>query len=303
MRPGFVVYGFSTPESGKEMHMNTTTVVAPSFNAREIAKLDPYVFFALLGKRIIHPGGRFASEELFSQANLHSDQQVLDAGCGVGTTAITIARCFGAKLTAADISPLMLHKARSNVRAANLDERVSVERADILALPYASDTFDRVIAEAVTMFVDRASAAAELVRVCRPAGMVLATEFVWRRPPSQEAREIFLGQICPGMEFDTVEDWIKIYGAAGLGDIEVKSGPFDMMTPGGFLADEGFVNSMAVMARGLSRPAYLRKMLWLMPRMAKAVPYLGYVLIRGTKTSQADSAKEETSQKPELASH
>ncbi len=85
------------------------------------------------------------------------------------------------------------------------------------------------------------------------------------------------------MQFDTVEDWLKLYGKAGLSDIQVKSGPFEMMTPGGFLNDEGFLNSMAVMARGMSRPAYLRKMLWLMPRMAKAVPYLGYVLICGKK--------------------
>jgi len=31
------------------------------------------------------------------------------------------------------------------------------------------------------------------------------------------------------------------------------------------------------------RPAYARKMAWLMPRMAKAVPYLGYIIITGTK--------------------
>ena len=32
-----------------------------------------------------------------------------------------------------------------------------------------------------------------------------------------------------------------------------------------------------------SRPAYLRKMAWLMPRMARAVPYLGYIVVAGTK--------------------
>ena len=33
-----------------------------------------------------------------------------------------------------------------------------------------------------------------------------------------EAKEIFLGQICPGLEFDTIEDWVRIYSAAGIGD-------------------------------------------------------------------------------------
>ena len=30
-------------------------------------------------------------------------------------------------------------------------------------------------------------------------------------------------------------------------------------------------------------PAHMKKMAWLMPRMAKAVPYLGYIVVAGTK--------------------
>src|SRR5438067_2088184 len=97
-----------------------TTIVAPAINAHEIAKLDPYAFFALLGKRIIHPGGRLASEELFRQANFQADQQILDAGCGVGTTAIILSGLFCPILTPSVISPLMLDRARTNVRAARL---------------------------------------------------------------------------------------------------------------------------------------------------------------------------------------
>jgi hypothetical protein len=56
-----------------------------------------------------------------------------------------------------------------------------------------------------------------------------------------------------------------------------------MMTPNGFLHDEGLINSAAVMVRGLSRLSYTRKMAWLMPRIARAVPYLGFILVSGTK--------------------
>ena len=81
---------------------------------------------------------------------------------------------------------------------------------------YADHTFDRVIAEAVTMFVDRSRATRELVRVCKPGGRVLATEFFWRKPPTAEARHLFLGEVCPGMQFDTLDDWVRLYTAAGL---------------------------------------------------------------------------------------
>ena len=55
-----------------------------------------------------------------------------------------------------------------------------------------------------------------------------------------------------------------------------------MMTPKGFLSDEGFLRSMAIMGRVACRPANMKKMTWLMPRMAKAVPYLGCILVAGT---------------------
>jgi hypothetical protein len=68
---------------------------------------------------------------------------------------------------------------------------------------------------------------------------------------------------------------------AGLSAIQVRSGPFEMMTPRGFIQDEGFVNALACMVRGLSRAAYIRKMAWLMPRISRAVPYLGCILVGG----------------------
>jgi SAM-dependent methyltransferase len=255
--------------------------------AGEIAALDPYTFMALIGKRVIHPGGKASTEALLTRAGITEMTRVLDVGCGVGTTAIEIARRHGANVTAVDISALMLERARVNANAAGVADQVTVEEGNILSLSFPDDSFDVVIAEAVTMFVDRQLAAWELARVCKPGGRVLATEFMWREQPSTEAREVFLGQVCPGLQFDTLEDWIQIYASAGLADLETETGRFEMMSPKGFLADEGFVRSLAIMGRVGTRPAHVRKMVWLMPRMAKAVPYLGYVLVAGQKPAES----------------
>jgi ubiquinone/menaquinone biosynthesis C-methylase UbiE len=249
----------------------------------EIKRLDPYVFMAVIGKRVIHPGGRAATEQLLERAAIDADTKVLDVGCGVGTTAITVAERFGADVTAVDIEPLMLQRAEAAVEAADVGDRVHVRDGDILALDFPDDSFGVVIAEAVTMFVDRARAAAELIRVCRPGGRVLATEFMWRHPPSEQAREMFLGQVCPGLRFDTADDWVQIYTQAGLSNVEIDEGPFEMMTPKGFVHDEGVVRSLSVMGQVMTRPAYIKKMTWLMPRMRRAVPYLGYIVVSGQK--------------------
>jgi SAM-dependent methyltransferase len=248
-----------------------------------MAEADPYLLFGLLGKRVIHPGGRQATEELLELAALTPGQHVLDIGCGVGTTAIEMANRYGVTVSAADISADMRDRAIANVRSAGVGDRVSVEAADICALPYGDGRFDRVVAEAVTMFVDRDRAISELVRVCRPGGLVLATEFQWRRPPTPAARHAFLGEVCPGMLFETVEDWLARYGSAGLIDLEAKTGPFEMMTVRGFVSDEGLGNAVRVMARAMTIGAARRRMTWMMPRISRAVPYLGYVVIRGRR--------------------
>lgn len=59
------------------------------------------------------------------------------------------------------------------------------------------------------------------------------------------------------------------------------------MTPAGFLRDEGLLNTLAIAGRTLARLAYLRKMFWLMPRVQKAVPYLGYIAVAGVKPLKA----------------
>jgi hypothetical protein len=55
------------------------------------------------------------------------------------------------------------------------------------------------------------------------------------------------------VSLNTLDDWVQIYQEAGLNDVPVTSGPFEMMTPAGFVRDEGIANSLAVMGRALSR--------------------------------------------------
>ena len=73
-----------------------------------------------------------------------------------------------------------------------------------------------------------------------------------------------------------------IWGAARVADIRTETGPFAMRTPRGFITEEGW-HAMAVCAQAMSRVTYLRKMAWLMPRMSRAVPYLGYIVVSAAK--------------------
>lgn len=254
----------------------------------EVAGLDPYQLMATVGKRVIHPGGGRSTGEIFTRANLVPGDTVLEVGCGVGTTAIEVARRFGATVTAVDIDEAMVDRAAESVRAAGTEKVVDVRLADIQALPFPDEAFDCVIIEAVTMFVDRERAAREALRVCKKGGQLFDHEFVWRRPPTAEARRIFTQELCPGIDFDTAEDWARLYEDAGLDSVEAVSGPFAMMSPLGFLRDEGALNSSRIVLTTLTRPAYAAAMARMMRRMKPSAPYLGSIVIAGEKPAASE---------------
>ena len=79
-----------------------------------------------------------------------------------------------------DIEPTMLDHARA--------DRPAAVAADVAALPFRSGVFDAVVAAFVLNHVaDPAAALAELARVTRPGGFVLASTFAASRSPAKEA--------------------------------------------------------------------------------------------------------------------
>ena len=250
----------------------------------EIKKLDPYQLMAALGKKVIHPGGKKSTEELIEMASLKPHHDVLEIGCGVGTTCIDLAKRFGCSITITDIDQNMIEAAKKNVSTAGLDEKIKVQQADIQQLPFSDNFFDVIIIEAVTMFVNREKAISEVMRVCKPNGKVIEHEFIWRKKPTKEARRIFEGEVCPGIKFDTPENWINIYSDAGLKNTNVVTGPFHMMSFSGFISDEGLFNTFLIVLKAMSRIAFIQKTMWLMPRIMKVKNSLGYVVFSGIKS-------------------
>jgi 2-polyprenyl-3-methyl-5-hydroxy-6-metoxy-1,4-benzoquinol methylase len=78
-------------EKKMSLSLNATIKEKTQLTATQVEALDPYALMAVLGKRVIHPGGRRSTDELFQRADFQAGQQVLDVGCGVGTTATQIA--------------------------------------------------------------------------------------------------------------------------------------------------------------------------------------------------------------------
>jgi SAM-dependent methyltransferase len=112
-----------------------------------------------------------------------SGERFLDVATGTGAVALRAARA-GADVTACDLAPGMIAKARAEPGAAE----ISFDVADARSLPYGEASFDLVASAFGVIFApEPEAAAAELARVCRPGGRLGLTTWA----PDEEVAAIY----------------------------------------------------------------------------------------------------------------
>jgi ubiquinone/menaquinone biosynthesis C-methylase UbiE len=96
-------------------------------------------------------------------------EQILDAGCGTGVFTLDYLAA-GAEVVGLDISGPMLAVAEQKAA----DYPFVAVQGDMLALPFADDSFDKAVSVTALEFIEDARrAVAELFRVTRPGGVVV----------------------------------------------------------------------------------------------------------------------------------
>lgn len=108
--------------------------------------------------------------KLVKFASIQRGAQVLDVACGTGVVGITAAR-LGAKVTALDLTPELLSKARENASLAAVE--VEWVEGDVESLPFADSSFDTVVSQFGHMFGPRPDITiSEMLRVLKPGGTI-----------------------------------------------------------------------------------------------------------------------------------
>jgi len=105
-----------------------------------------------------------------TRIGIQPGSKVLDIACGTGNTAIPAAKT-SASVTGVDIATNLLEQARKRAAAEKLEIRF--DEGDAEQLPYADGSFDIVLTMFGAMFAPHPEkVAAELLRVCRPGGVI-----------------------------------------------------------------------------------------------------------------------------------
>jgi ubiquinone/menaquinone biosynthesis C-methylase UbiE len=138
------------------------------------ARYDLLVWLVTLGRE------RVFREKVLHLARLEPGESVLDVGCGTGTLAITAKRHVGPPGTVhgMDASPQMIARAGKKARKAGVE--VVFKNAVAEALPFPDAQFDVVMTTVMLHHLPRNARqqrAAEMRRVLKPGGRVLAVDF------------------------------------------------------------------------------------------------------------------------------
>ncbi len=121
--------------------------------------------FAVIGWNLVYPG-----ELLCEAVELRGGHELLDVATGAGNAALSAAR-RNCDATGIDYVPGLIERASARAAAEGLPVRFEV--GDCEQLPFADESFDRVLSVFGSIFApDQEKAAQELIRVCRSGGKI-----------------------------------------------------------------------------------------------------------------------------------
>lgn len=121
---------------------------------------------------------RESAETLVSQFNITKGMQVLDVGCGDGTTALPMAK-LGANVLGVDIARNLVAAGNERVKQAGI-VNCRFQEGDVTNLSELNDkSFDLVVSIFGAMFAPRPmDVAKELVRVTKPGGKIIMGNWI-----------------------------------------------------------------------------------------------------------------------------
>lgn len=156
-----------------------------------------------------------ATNKLLSWSTFDSHSQVLDIGCGNGTTIQKLIDKFDCCVDGIDISGVRIAKAQSSLREHIIRDRVNIFRGDAEELPFRDKRYTHVISQSTIYHIkNKERVFSEIFRTLRPEGELLLDDIMKPKKEKYQWSDDFYERLG----FDTVDEstYLAIVENAGL---------------------------------------------------------------------------------------
>ncbi|MFC1013438.1 class I SAM-dependent methyltransferase [Pasteurella multocida] len=211
-------------------------------------------FLARLGKTRLRPGGKIATDWLIANGDFHTNKKVLEVACNMGTTAIALAKQYGCQIEGVDLDESALEKAKQNICNEGLQDLIHVQRANVMKLPFADNSFDIVINEAMLTMLPieaKKKAITEYWRVLKPSGFLLTHDVMLVGEDHQQILEKLRDVINVTVTPLTKDGWKRLFSECGFRNIDAYSGEMTLLSPKGLFYDEGVLGTFRIIKNAL----------------------------------------------------
>ena len=241
---------------------------------------------AAAGKKILRPGGKAATEQLFTWANFQPGETVLELAASFGKSAIEIAKRFNVRVVGIEKNPDSVAKARENIKAAGLSDRVTIIEGDIFQLDKITDKFDYVLAEAILTMQSDTGKAKILsgIRNClKPRGKFLSHE-MFVRDNAEQVRKSLSKSIRVNANPLTVSEWSTAYKDAGLTIQQQQTGKMGLLDLSQMIRDEGLLGTVKIISNVLTKPNLRQRVLQMRRSFQQQGKNIGYIVFMSSVT-------------------
>jgi tocopherol O-methyltransferase len=152
-------------------------------------------------------------QHLAQLANIKSNSQILDIGCGFGGSALYLAEQFNASVTGITISPVQVQMAQQAASLRHLDANFMLMDAEAMKFDQTFDLLWSV--ESISHYQDRAEFFASAARLLKPGGTFAITDWFKKENLSPAANRKSIALIEEGMfvELETMDDYERYFAA------------------------------------------------------------------------------------------